>query len=235
MQITKAGDHANTDNIPTVRLDKHNGKFPTTINDVDVAFDEPLPVGRQVLSEAGFLPAGDHVLIQLLHRGTRSIGLDEAVDLSQPDVEGFWAFKSDRVFRFTIDDRGYEWGSPKVAIPQLRRIASVADDDILVLKRHNKDIVLTDDDILELGDSGTEHLCTGKSLVTVYLDTDIEKEIPSGTYTTEQLIHVLGVEDGYLLNVLDTEGNLRPLHAEQKTTVKEGMKFFSQVPQGGSS
>ena len=234
MQTTTAGDRANINprgDQPT----KHHGKFLASVNDVDVAFADPVPVGRQVLSDAGFLPAEDHVLIQLLVHGTRSIGLDEPIDLRGPGAEAFWAFQSDRVFRFTIDGRGYEWGVSKVAETQLRRIAAVPDEEILVLKRDDKDVVLADDDIVELADSGTEHLLTAKRFVTVCLDTDIEKKIPIGTYTTEELIRFLDIEDGYLLNVLDTQGQLSLLHPGQETTVKEGMRFFSQVPQGGSS
>lgn len=117
----------------------------------------------------------------------------------------------------------------------MRRIAAVEDANQLVLKSASKDIVLTDEDVVELSESGTEHIYTTKRLVTVYLDTDIEQKIPCGIYTTEDLIRVLDVEDGYLLNVLDADGKLVPLQPGQETTVKDGMKFFSQVPQGGSS
>jgi hypothetical protein len=77
------------------------------------------------------------------------------------------------------------------------------------------------------------HELPDKSLVTVYLD-GAEKHIPHGSYTTEELITVLGVEDGYLLNLLDN-GQLRPLQPGQKMAVKKGMQFISQVPCGGSS
>ena len=235
MQIPNAGDRDNIDDTRGDRLAAHDGKFLTTVNDMEVSISDPAPIGRQVLGEAGFLPADDHVLIQLLPHRTRSVGLDEQVDLRQSGAEAFWAFKSDRLFRFTIDDRGYEWGAAKITEPELRRIATVRADEVLTLKTPAKDIVLTDDDIVDLGDSGTEHIYTGKRLVTVYLDTGTEKNIPSGTYTTEQLIRVLDVQDGYLLNVLNPEGELVTLQPEQKTEVKQGMRFFSQVPQGGSS
>ena len=235
MNTTPAGDRANIDNPRGDQPTKHHGKFLTSINGIEVAFADPAPVGRQILSDAGFLPAEDHVLIQLLLHGTRSIGLDEPIDLRGPGAEAFWAFQSDRIFRFTINGRGYEWGVPKIAETLLRRIAAVPDEEILVLKRDDKDVVLAHDDIVELAASGTEHLLTAKRFVTVYLDTDIEKKIPGGTYTTEELIRVLDIEDGYLLNLLDPQGKLSLLQPGQKTTVEDGMKFFTQVPQGGSS
>ena len=231
----KAGDpRNNTDEIPGFRPAQRDGKFLTTVNDVEFHFADPVPDGGQILGEAGFLPAGDHVLIQLLRHGTRSVGLDEPVDLRQEGTEAFRAFKSDRMFRFTINDRGYEWGAAKITEAELRRIAGVGDDDVLVLERDGKDTDLNADDIVELADSGTEHLHTGKRFVTVYLD-GVEKKIPSGTFTTEELICILDVEAGYLINLLDAQGKLVPLQPGQIISIKDGMKFFTQVPCGGSS
>ena len=236
MHTTKAGEpRNNTDEIRGFRPAERDGKFLTTVNDVEFHFADPVPDGGQILGEAGFLPAGDHVLIQLLRHGTRSVGLDEPVDLRQEGTEAFRAFKSDCVFRFTISDRGYEWGSAKITEPELRRIAGVEDDETLVLERDGVDKVLDAADILDLGDFGTEHLRISKRFVTVYLDNDIEKKIPGGTYTTEELIRVLDVEAGYLLNVLDAQGKLVPLQPGQTIPIKDGMKFFTQVPCGGSS
>ena len=223
------------DGEPGARQRGGGEAFLATVNNAEVKFVDPIPDGGQVLGEAGFLPAADHVLIQLLRHGTRSLGLDEPVDLRQEGLESFWAFKSDRVFRLTIDGRGYEWGAAKITEPELRRIASVGDDEVLVLVQDGKDVILATDDIVDVGEAGTEHLRTGKRLVTVYLDNEVEKKIPSGVYTTEELIDVLGVEAGYLLNVQNAQGEFVLLEPGQKIAIKDGMKFFSQVPCGGSS
>jgi hypothetical protein len=45
---------------------------------------------------------------------------------------------------------------------------------------------------------------------------------------------LLQVPPGYLLN-LATEAGLEPLKPEQRVRVKDGMRFFTQVPAGGSS
>ena len=148
--------------------------------------------------------------------------------------EAFRAFKSDRIFRFTIDDRGYEWGVAKITERELRRIAVVDGDGTLVLVRDGKAIELAADDVIELGETGTERLRVVE-LVTVTLNNEVEKKIPSGTYKTEELIRVLGVEAGYVLDVLNEHGKLEPLQPGQPIEVKAGMRFFSHVPAGGSS
>lgn len=209
-------------------------KFAAIVNGREFKFTDPVPQGRQILSQASFNPADEHVLIQLVRHGTRSIGLDETVDLREPGKEAFRAFKSDRIFRFTIDGRGYEWGSPTITEPELRDLAGLDEDEVLILQRDGQDLELGPDDQITLAERGTEHLRTAKGLIVVYLD-DEEKKIPRGTYTTERLIQVLGVQAGYLLNVVSPDGQLVLLEPGQKLRVKKGMRFISQVPGGGAS
>jgi hypothetical protein len=84
------------------------------------------------------------------------------------------------------------------------------------------------------GTDGTEHLHTGKRLVTVFFENE-PREIARGVYTTEQLKQLFGVQEGYVLEVINDEGQLTPLKPTAKLRVEEGMKFFEQVPCGGSS
>ena len=229
---THGGDllDASKDNGVT---DGDDGKVVISVNDRQLQLAEPVVDGERILDEAGFQPAEDYVLIQLLLPGTRSVGLDESVEFRGDGSEAFRAFKSDRIFRFTVDDRGYEWGVAKITEPELRRIAVVDSDRTLALERDGKAIELVPDGSVELGESGTEHLRVVE-FVTVTLDNEIEK-IPSGAYKTEELICVLGVEAGYVLDVLDEQGKLDPLQPGQTIQVKAGMKFFSHVPAGGSA
>ena len=73
-----------------------------------------------------------------------------------------------------------------------------------------------------------------KKLIEVFID-DVPKEIPRGTYSSEQLLTLLSVKPGYLLNLLDEKGQLQLLKPGEQVHVKEGMKFYSQAPGGGSS
>lgn len=216
--------------------DGHGSHGPSSarVNGATVAFDEPSPKGGHILDKAGFTPADDYVLIQLLGHSTRSIALDEVVDLRGAGTAEFRAFKTDCIFRFTLNDHGFDWGMDKIAVEELRRIAHVPADDVLVLEREDHDIDLGADTVLDLGQPGTEHLRTEKRLITVYFENE-SREIPRGVYTTEQLKKEFGVQDGYILEYINDEGQLTPLKPGAKLRVKEGMKFFEQVPCGGSS
>jgi len=211
-----------------------DGQFFTEVNGEIVKFSELAPKGERVLDKAGCTPAGDYVLIQLLRHSSRSVGLDEAVDLAVEGTEVFRAFKSDRIFRFTLNGHGFEWGLAKIPEPELRAIAHVPDDEIILLEREGHDVDLTCEDVLDLGAAGTEHLRTEKKLVTVYFENE-PRELPHGVYTTEELKRLLGVKEGYILEVINEEGNLTPLKPGQKTRLKNGMQFFEQVQCGGSS
>jgi Multiubiquitin len=190
--------------------------------------------GRQVLADAGCEPVEDFVLIEAAKLGSRLISLDETITLRAGEVHRFFAFRTGEVFTFTVDEHGFQWGRKKITEPELREIAHVVPDDVLVLERgHNEPRILHTDDYVELSAPGTEHLRTERRFVEVFLD-NVPKEIPRGVYTTEELMAVLKVPPGYLLNLAEKDG-LKTLKPGERIHVREGMRFFTQVPGGGAS
>ena len=223
-------------NAETESNDHDRERYPATVNGQTLHFSDPVPDARQILNAADFRPADECILVQVFTHGTHAIGLDETVDLRDPGIETFWAFKADRVFRFTVDERGFEWGAPIIKEPMLRDIAHVKEDEVLFLEREgHPDKELGPDDEVDLAKAGTEHLRTKKRLVTVYYGIDDQRfELKPGIYTTEQLIAIFPVPEGYLLNLLE-DGVVVTLKPDQKTHIKNGMHFSSQPPGGGSS
>ncbi|MGE4296484.1 MAG: multiubiquitin domain-containing protein [Desulfovibrionaceae bacterium] len=200
---------------------------------IPVAIDLPHPTGRQVLAAAGCLPPEEHALIQLLRPGTQLIGLEENVALREQEDSIFRAFRGGEVYLFTIDEHDYQWGASEICESALRYLAVVPDDKVLVLMLDEKEREVKDGEPVHLAHKGVEHLRTKPKLATVTID-GAEKTIPSGVYTTEELIQILGVEPGYLLNVMRGE-QLVTLRPGEKVHVKNGMVFISQVPGGASS
>jgi len=213
---------------------EHSGGHVITVNGRSVRLTDGEPIGSQVLAEAGFEPVDEHVLIQRVKIGSRLISLDERVDLSGPGVERFYAFRTGEVFTFTVNEHGFEWGRATITEPELREFVGVPDSDVLVQDEGDDEPrILNAADRVELCASGTEHLRTENRLATVFVD-NIEKHIPRGVHTTEELLVLLEVQPGYLLN-LATDNGLMPLKPLQHIRVKDGMRFFTQVPGGGSS
>lgn len=211
-----------------------DGTYSTKVNDIVVTIADATPSGRLVLDKAELKPADDYILIQLLGHSSRSIELDETVDLRAPGAEVFRAFKSDRIFRYTLNGHGFDWGAPTINETELRAIGQVRDDEVIVPERDGQETDLKPGDILDLADPGTEHLHSEKRLITVFFENN-PREIKRGVYTTEELMKIFGVQQGYILEVINHEGNLTPLKPGEKLKVKEGMRFFEQVPCGGSS
>lgn len=89
-------------------------------------------------------------------------------------------------------------------------------------------------ELVESEDSGTEGVLGVERSVTVLVDR-VERELPCGTHTTEDLIRILEVDAGYCLNIVDAQNVLKPLAPGQKIHIEESMSFISQVPAGGSS
>lgn len=211
------------------------GHFKIDVNGAVINFQDPVPTASQILREGGFTPSDEHILIRLTKGASNALGLNEPVDLRNGESGKFRAFRSDRVFRLTVDGGGFEWGEGTISESELRKLAAVGEDEILVLERRDEpDRELNSNDQVALTDAGTEHFRTIKKLITVVID-GVEKQIDRGTYKTERLLEILGVEAGYLLNVLSDDGQLKTLNSGDRVSVREGMKFFSQVPCGGSA
>jgi hypothetical protein len=211
-----------------------DGIFSTTVNDIPVKFSDAQQKGERILDKASFKPADDFVLIQLMRRGTRSIGLDEVVDLSAAGTEAFRAFKSDRIFRFTLNEHGFEWGASTISEAELHAIGHVGAEEAIILDRDGHEVEIKPGEVLDLGEAGTEHLHTEKRLITVFFENK-PREIPRGIYSTEQLKTLFSVQEGYVLEVINEEGILTELKPGQHLRVKNAMRFFEQVPCGGSS
>lgn len=98
-----------------------------------VGTSDPLITGREIRSKAGLNPASDYVLIEVGDATTRSIGLEEKVDLSVSEAIEFLSFLNDRTYGLTINERGHEWGDETITASEIRRIAKIPDEHELIL------------------------------------------------------------------------------------------------------
>lgn len=209
-------------------------RFLAEVNGSAVELSDPKPTVRQILVAAECRPEDEHILIRLTSGSANALGLDEPVELPADGPARFRAFRSDRTFRLTIDGRGCEWGFDSIRVTDLRDITGGDVEDVFVHERPNEpDRPLGDGDSVALSEIGTERIRSTRR-VPVSLN-DTEKFLFDGFYTTEKLLGMLGVENGYLLNVIDAAGKLRLLGEGEKIEVVASMKFISQAPAGGSA
>src|ERR1019366_7652056 len=110
------------------------------------------------------------------------ISLDERVSLAGR-IAQFFAFHTGEMFSFTVNEHSFQWGRKIITEAEIRELADVPQDDVLVLgRRDGEPRVLAAGDEVDLGKPGTEHLRTEKRLVEVFID-NLPKEIPRGVYT----------------------------------------------------
>lgn len=197
-------------------------RFIFKVNGREFATSDPVRTGRQILAQAGFDPASDHVLIEILRPGSRSVGLDEAVDLRQPGHEEFRAFHSDRVFSFTIDERGYEWGARKISEAELRIVSGVDDDKDFVLERADQaPVPINEGDHVDLGERGAERIRPVKATTVIIVNAE-EKRVEGRRISFEELVRLAFGTPPTGENILITIDYSRGPPANPKGSLKPG-------------
>jgi len=207
--------------------------FVVRVNDAPVELHEPEPKGEDLLAAAGFCPPHDYTLIQLLERESRDISPHQNVRLKGNGIELFRAFPGGSVFRYDVDGNPYAWGTETISEHDLRDIAAVPAGQELEQEIDGHWVAVSPDSEVCLNGRGVEKFRSVKRLITVFFD-DEPRRIQPGSYSTEQLKELFGVQAGYELNVA-RDSELVTLKAGEHIEVCEGMRFSEQVPCGQSS
>jgi len=87
----------------------------------------------------------------------RSVGLEEPVRLEEGEVAVFLSFRSDRIYTFTVDERGWEWGASAITAAYIHRYAGI-DPDLELILDSAGDAVIPADGEVELGGAGVERI-----------------------------------------------------------------------------
>ena len=130
---------------------------------------DPVVSGRQILDLAGKRPASEFVVLQYLSSGLlEEIRLEETVDLRERGTERFITFKSDRIFRFTLDEREFVWGAARITGAKLKELAGVepATYDVWQEVHKSDDRKIGDAEEANLDEKGTERFFTAKKTTT---------------------------------------------------------------------
>jgi len=198
LEHTEYGGSANTDSAAKGHED-FSAAVTVDGREIRLNFRDPIVDARKLLREAELEPPDEFVLVELQRPGTRSIGLDEEVDLREPGRENFHAFRSDRLFTFTVDQRGYEWGAATITGAELRDIASVTRDVDLVLEHEDEpDEVIRNNDEVDLTDRGAERIRTrarpeGFKVVVIYNGQRKPLEVANAQTISDVLVRAIAL------------------------------------------
>lgn len=161
-----------------------------TFRNIDVP--DPVPTGRQILDSAGLDRRGDYLLFAILTSGDfEDIRLDETVDLRGKGAERFIAFKSDRDFKFSLNDRQVAWGRAELLGSALYNLAAPSPEEAIFLEvRGGEDRLIEPDDRINLDAPGIERFITAlrPNKGYVILVNAIEETVQDKHVTFEQVV-----------------------------------------------
>jgi Multiubiquitin len=155
---------------------------------------DPIPLGRQILAAAGLDARGEHSLFAILPSGDfEDIRLDEPFDLRGRDVEQFVAFRTDRDFKLTLDDRQITWGKPAIRGFDLYKLANVGNEQAVFLEiRGGTDKLIEPEEMIDLTAPGIERFITApRPTHEVEIIVNARPKLVSGPNVTfEQIVEI---------------------------------------------
>lgn len=152
----------------------------------------PVPTGRQILASAGLDHRTDYILYAYLNTGDfEDVRLDETFDLRGKGAERFIAFKSDRDFKFALNDRQLAWGNANMHGSVLYDLADASPDEAVFLEvPGGEDQLIEPDDRINLDTPGIERFITAPKPQTGYviLVNSVEETVPDRHVTFVQVV-----------------------------------------------
>lgn len=221
----------------------HNGPglFEIQISDQSLQFtakviDDPVLTGSQILSIANARPASDFLLFQILRDGAlEMVRPEETVDLRNAGTEKFLVFRSDRSFRFFLDERAFDWGASYISGATIKRLAGMPSEtnEVWLDAAGGHDRLIDDNEMVDLASPGTERFVTRTIQIAIKVNSRHRMvdhrvltywEVVNLAYPeavpSDQIIYSIDYASGPHQN---PSGSLVDT---QSVTVKEGMKFY---------
>lgn len=121
-------------------------------------FDDPKVLGRQIIEATGSHPVDEHVAIAILPNGDfEDLRLDESYDLRGRGAEKVLVARTDRSFKFKIDDKDLEWPHACISGFVLRKLADLPENYNLWKENPGQhDQKISDTDVIDLAEKGIE-------------------------------------------------------------------------------
>jgi len=198
-------------------------------------FEDPIVLGRQIIGASGATPVDEHATIAILENGDfEDIRLDESYDLRARGVEKVLVFRTDRSFKFKINNRDLEWPRACVSGYVLKKIAELPAGHSLWLEvRGGQDREIADDDLISLDEAGVEKFFSLQPAQICIFVNSREKLVDPGTLSFIDLVKLAfpnaahGQDTAYTVSFYkgpgdDPEGTLVK---GEVTALKKGMVF----------
>jgi hypothetical protein len=156
------------DSVPEAAQQRGNARHMIEVADESLNYrkldvDDPTPSGAQLAAAAGFRPADEVTVLNVLVNGElEDVRPTETVDLRHATAR-FIIVETDRSYRLTIDGERYDWVSRIVSGAVLRKLGTVpADEEIYLERADQPDRLIGGHDLVDLNGKGVESFKTRK-------------------------------------------------------------------------
>ncbi len=175
-------------------LDKTK-RYPVLIGDENLdfkkeVFEDPIVTGRQIIGRVGGVPVDEFAAVAMLKNGDfEDISLDEAYDLRGRGAEKVLVFRTDRSFKFKLDDRDLEWPRACISGFVLKKLAKLPVNFTLWLDvRGGEDRQIFDADLINFDEVGVERFVSVPPEQICIIINTREKLVDQGTYSFAELV-----------------------------------------------
>jgi len=163
---------------------RHAEAYRIEVSDESLQFrpirlSDPVPLGRQILAAAGSDPVDEYSLFAILPSGDfEDVRLDEPFDLRNRGAERFVMFRTDREFKFTLENDQVRWGKPVISGAVLYQLGNAKEgDSIFQDKRGGEDRLIERTDLIDLMAPGIERFYIERRTIVHVVNEDNGEEI----------------------------------------------------------
>jgi hypothetical protein len=161
------------------RMIRRHGPYRVLVGNDALQFEpriisDPVPTGAQIIEVAGITNPVEYVAYRILQNGLlEELRPDETTDLRDSIVERFIIFRTDRSFRFLLNDRSFDWGIPHITGLTLKKLAGVdlATMAVWLDVPGSTDRLIVDKEFVNLAEPGVERFFTRPREYHIFVNT----------------------------------------------------------------
>lgn len=121
-----------------------------------------MPTGGQILEADDLVPDETYSLFAILQTGEfEEVPLDVPFHLQERGAERFVAFRTDRLFKLSLNHRQVQWGRPEIAGAMLYDLGHAGEGDgVFLVSKDGSRRLVEPDELVNLAEPGIEHFLT---------------------------------------------------------------------------
>jgi hypothetical protein len=135
--------------------------------------DDPIVNGQQLLQLIGTRPPSEYLIYRWMPSGVlEEIHPEERTDLRTAGAEKFVYFRSDRGFRFMLDERMFDWGATHISGATLKKLAGIDPQasEVWLDTTGGDDRTIADTELVDLDAPGVERFVTKAIEIKVFVN-----------------------------------------------------------------